>query len=114
MEPVMYIFLNKGIKMSKGKVAVQAAHAAVLSYQISKEDAKKKWNENNYTKIMLEALNEKHIEKISEYLQQNYIKTTYVYDIGRTEVKPNTLTALGIEIIDEEHQKEKLKVFKLY
>lgn len=110
----MYIFLNKGIKMSKGKTAVQAAHAAVLSYQISKEDTKNNWNKNNYIKIMLSADSEKHIEGIAKYLMQNEIMCTTVYDIGRTEVEPNTLTALGVEIIDEEFQKEKLKQFKLF
>jgi len=110
----MYIFLNKGIKMSKGKIAVQAAHAAILAYQISKEDIKKKWDETSYVKIMLEALGEKHIYATKEYLKSKEINSVVIADEGRTEVEPGSVTALGIEILDREKYKEILGGFKLY
>jgi len=114
MEPIMYIFLNKGVKMSKGKSAVQAAHAAVLAYKISEFKAREEWDCGSFTKILLCAENEKHIQNIQTYLEQNEINSVSVNDEGRTEIAPNTLTALGVEILNDEDKINVLKTFKLY
>lgn len=114
VEPVMYIFLNKGIKMSKGKIAVQAAHASCKAMVISKPEILKEWDNGPFVKIMLEALNDKHIYTIEKYLNDNNIHCITICDEGRTEIEPGSITALGVEIIDREKYKPIMSGFKLY
>jgi len=114
MEPVMYIFLNKGMKMSKGKVAVQAAHSACKAMLISKPEILMDWDTGSHVKIMLEALSEKHIYATQEYLKTKNINSVVIADEGRTEVEAGSVTALGVEILDREACKEIMSNFKLY
>lgn len=100
--PVMYIFVNKGLSMSPGKLAAQTAHAACNAMRISNEDLVKDWYEFGfYTKIILEARDEQHIKNIERYLFERNINTEIIIDEGRTEIPQHSVTALGCEIIDK-------------
>lgn len=102
MNPVQYIFANRGAGMSPAKLAAQVAHAAVLSYTESKPALAEAWiNGGHYTKIVLLAEDEQQLDNIREYLTERGIKTSMVIDEGRTEVRPFTKTALGCEIVDK-------------
>jgi len=113
--PVMYLFVNKGINMSPGKMAAQTAHAACCAQRISNDQLINDWYEFGfYTKIVLEARSERHLETIKKYLEERDIKTSLIIDEGRTELNPHTMTALGVEVIDKNIKGEIFKSFKLY
>ncbi|RLF15637.1 MAG: peptidyl-tRNA hydrolase [Thermoprotei archaeon] len=92
------LILRSDIKMSPGKAAVQAAHAAVSAL----EEARKinptwveKWFNQNQKKIALRAdLNE--LMKLYEKAKSLGLPAVIIRDAGFTELPPNTITALGI------------------
>ena len=98
----MYLFVNKGIGMSPGKLAAQVAHAACLAQRGSNPEMVEdlyKWG--FYTKLVMEARDDDHIKTIERYLNERGIKTFIVIDEGRTEIKKHSVTALGVEIVDK-------------
>ena len=66
--PVMYIFVNKGLGMSPGKMSAQVAHAAVKASDMSNKKMRDDWNKFGfYTKLVMEARNEVHLKTIQKY-----------------------------------------------
>lgn len=101
-KPVMYIFLNKGLGMSAGKLASQAAHAAVEAYLLSDKELIKDWRLGlHYTKLVMQARDAEHIGTIQEYLKERGFVSTAIIDEGLTEIEPHVVTALGVEIVDK-------------
>lgn len=126
MKPVMYVFVNRGLGMSPGKLAAQVAHAAVEAYRLSSVtpegfDPKglvKTWYHQGHTKIVMLAEDTEQLHHIQQYLEQpprGYL-THMVIDEGRTEVAAFTPTALGIELVDKDDSKvlEHFGHFKTY
>jgi PTH2 family peptidyl-tRNA hydrolase len=113
--PVMYIFANKSINMSPGKMAAQVAHAAVKASDGSTESIRNAWNEYGfYTKLVMQARNAEHLKNIQQYLKERGITSWLIIDEGRTEIEKHTPTALGVEIIDKDTKGEIFKSFDLY
>lgn len=119
--PVMYIFVNKGLGMSTGKAASQAAHAAVRSilYDHTQEMGGVRVNEYLHageTKIVLEVRDSEHLLMAERYLREHGIKCHLVIDEGRTEIPPHTPTAMATEIVDkaDEDVQFALSSFKTY
>ncbi|MEM2109832.1 MAG: peptidyl-tRNA hydrolase Pth2 [Candidatus Odinarchaeota archaeon] len=93
------LVIRMDLNMSRGKIAVQAAHAAVAS----SEEARRR-----YVKWWLEWLNEGQrkvavkVKSLDELLalkikaKNNDIPHAIIEDRGLTEVPPGTVTALGI------------------
>lgn len=111
----MYIFVNKGLKMSTGKSIAQGAHAACKAVEISYPEMVKAWNEFGfYTKMVMEARDENHLTTIQKYLSERNIKSVMIIDEGRTEIPKHSATALGVEIIDKNVQGPIFQEFDLY
>lgn len=103
MKPVMYIFANRGLGMSPGKLAAQVAHAAVEAFTISETDLVEKWyNGNAYTKLVMLAEDEAHLFTIDRYIKDRGFDAKLIIDEGRTEIRPHTATALGVQIVDRD------------
>ena len=117
MKPVMYIFINKGLKMSAGKMAAQAAHASVLASDGSKARLKKAWNSGgHYTKLVMECRDTEHLGLTFLYIKERGFKVFPIIDEGMTEVKPHSFTAFGVEVVDKDvqHVQDTFCTFKLY
>ena len=114
--PIMYLFVNKGLGMSPGKMSAQVAHAAVESIFISDPELVKTWRlpEKHYIKIVLEARNAEHLDTISKYLEDRKIKTVRIIDEGLTEIEPHQVTALGVEVVDRNVVGKTFESFSLY
>jgi PTH2 family peptidyl-tRNA hydrolase len=111
-EIVMYIVVNKEVKMSPGKLAAQVAHVAVKAShlgEIKEEDWWERWYKGSYTKIILKA--SKH--EIQELLNIWVECTVSVYDEGRTEIPKGTLTAIAFIPMPKNEIPEPLKELKL-
>lgn len=133
MNPVMYVFLNKGLGMSTGKAAAQASHAAVLVvedyYQpkagdggprlavTAKETLYREWMDSgHYTKLVLEIEDSVQMHTVQEYLKARGYKTYLVIDEGRTENTAFKPTAMAVEIVDKDELRTAgvFGEFKLY
>lgn len=101
MKYKMAIVVRSDLGMSKGKLAVQVAHAAVscaLSANSSRDHiyALRSWFEEGQRKVCLkvETLDELlALESLAMVMRIPFQKIT---DFGLTELPPNTITCLGI------------------
>lgn len=105
MKPCMYIFVNKGLRMSPGKIAAQAAHAAVEAYNLSlpDQDLVAAWYQGgHYMKLIMEARDEAHLHTIERYLNDRGFAAALIIDEGRTEIDALSATALGVALVDKD------------
>lgn len=117
MRPAMYTFINRGLGMSPGKLAVQAQHAAVEAYRISDQKLLDAWYVGgHYAKLVMLAEDDVQLLTIKHYLEERGFKTKLIVDEGRTEIKPHSMTALGVEVVDrdDEHTAATFGDFKTY
>lgn len=107
--PTLYIFINKSLGMSTGKVAAQAAHAAAYSMAQNHQEDNDLWlNSIDKTVIVLEARDEAHIRTIKDYLRLRGVNSEVIIDEGVNEVDPMTITALSVVFMDKNDAANKL------
>ncbi|MCD6096297.1 MAG: peptidyl-tRNA hydrolase [Thermoprotei archaeon] len=92
------LVLRSDIKMSPGKAAVQAAHAAVAAFEETKRTRPewvRAWLSQLQKKVALRASLDE-ILKLYEQAKSLGLPAVIIRDAGLTELPPNTITALGI------------------
>lgn len=117
MNPVMYIIANRGAEMSPGKLAAQVAHAAVEAYRMSDRKLIDAWYEGgHHTKIVLAVDTEDALQNAATYIRERGFDCKEIIDEGRTEIKPFTMTAVGVEILnkDNPHVAATFESFRTY
>ncbi len=98
-ESKMVIVMRNDLKMSKGKIAAQAAHAAVnCAFASKKKDPKNfdKWMSEGQKKVVVKANSEKELFEIKSIADAAGLINSVITDAGRTEIAPGTVTCLGI------------------
>ncbi len=93
------IVVRTDLKMSKGKLAAQAAHAAVsalLEALKYKREWVEKWIEQGQKKVVLRVESEKELIDIYEKARRKNLPVSLIIDAGRTELEPGTKTCVGI------------------
>lgn len=90
------ILVRQDLKLPKGKIAAQAAHAAVEAVLKSDKDTVKKWRAEGMMKIVLKVADEKELKKYMQQARDQGLVTALITDSGRTVVEPGTVTCLGI------------------
>ncbi len=95
----MAIVVRDDLKLSKGKLSVQVAHAAV-SCAIKSEKNKSKyfseWFSEGQKKVVLKTEDLDSLIKIFNEAKSVGLITELIKDAGLTEVPPGTITVLGI------------------
>lgn len=107
----MVLVVRTDIPMGKGKTAAQCAHAALECYRQASSDKTKRlvfdaWLRLGQPKIVLRISSEEAVMSLSEKTQSAGLITAVIRDAGRTQLRPGTITAVGIgpapsEIIDQ-------------
>lgn len=111
------IILRKDLKMTKGKAAAQASHAAVAAAVKSLRNSPTKFNNwwnGGQMKIVLAVDSEEELNEIENKLRRTGVIISKINDAGRTQLPPNTSTALGIgphAQIDVERITSSLKLY---
>lgn len=101
------ILIRKDLKMSKGKIAAQAAHAAVEATLKSSDRLVSKWRQSGMKKITLKVTSEKDLFKYMQIAKDYGLITGLIKDAGRTEIAPGTPTCCAIGP-DEEKEIDKV------
>lgn len=96
------IIVRDDLKLSKGKLAVQVAHAAVSASEWADRSTLEKWKEGGQKKVVLRVPDTRGLFELKEIARRQNIATALIQDAGLTEVKPGTITVLGIGPAKEE------------
>ena len=95
----MVIITRKDLKLSSGKLAAQAGHAAVncaLTARKLKPKLLEEWRNSGSRKIVCQVNNLEAMKRLYGEARELGLVTEMVKDAGRTEIPAGTITLLGI------------------
>jgi PTH2 family peptidyl-tRNA hydrolase len=90
------IVIRNDLEMSAGKMAAQACHASIGSYEKTPEAIIKAWRGEGQKKVVLEVNSNSDLRKLYKKAKELEVPCFLVKDAGLTELEPGTTTALGI------------------
>ncbi len=93
------IVVRADLKMSKGKLAVQVAHAAVAAAEKARVENElwwKVWMISGQKKVVVKVNDEKYLMEIYEKAKTMGIPSAIIVDRGLTELPPGTITCAGL------------------
>ena len=90
------ILVRLDLKMPKGKLATQVAHASVDSVLKSSSDKIQNWKDAGMKKSVLKVNDLIELKKYQQIAQKNKIANSLIKDAGKTFFKKPTITCLGI------------------
>ena len=96
MEFKQCIVIRDDLKLSCGKMAVQVAHAAIMSLERADKSTAGRWRSEGQKKVVLRVANVQDLFKLREDADRAGLPCAIVADAGLTEIPPGTITALGI------------------
>jgi len=95
----MVIILRTDLKMSKGKIAAQAGHAAVSAAEEARKkhlEWWKRWIMEGQCKIAAKAQTEEELLELERKAKELELPFALISDRGLTELPSGTITCLGI------------------
>ncbi len=109
MEYKLAVVIRDDLRLSRGKMAVQVAHAAVACAFRSRRSHKrwfKAWMDEGQRKVVLRVENLDRLRELEDEATSLGLTAKLVTDAGLTEVPPGTTTCLGIgpgpeELVDK-------------
>lgn len=93
------IVVRTDIKMSKGKMAAQAGHAAVSASEYARKNRPEWWTpwiREGQCKIAVKVKSEQELLELERKSRNVGLPATLIVDRGLTELPPETITCLGI------------------
>mgnify|MGYP001200953773 CR=1 FL=1 len=93
------VVMRNDLKMSRGKIAAQAGHAAVSAAEEARKkcsDWWKAWIAEGQCKIAVRAESEQELLELERKAKRSKLPTALIVDRGLTELPPDTITCLGI------------------
>ena len=93
------VVFYSGLRLSKGKAAVQAGHAAVSAAEEARKNRRKWWEnwiDEGQRKIAVKVKTEKELLELEGQAKESGLPCALIVDKGLTEIPPNTITCLGI------------------
>ncbi len=101
--PYKQVILVRGdLKLPKGKLSSQVAHASVDATLKSDKNIVDLWKKEGGKKIVLKVEDEKELFKYKQMAEDAGLKTALITDAGHTVLDPGTITCLGIGPDEEE------------
>ncbi len=92
----MAILVRTDLKMGKGKIAAQVAHAAVeASHKVSKLKYYR-WKLGGQKKIVLKVKDLKELNEIVSKAKKEKINTVIIRDAGLTQIRPGSVTVAAL------------------
>lgn len=95
----MVLVFRTDLKLTKGKTASQASHAAVMCFKKTFDcdsSLANKWLDIGQPKIVLKVSSFSDLENLQNSAKNAGIVSSLVIDAGRTHILPGTATCLGL------------------
>jgi len=90
------ILVRKDLKLQKGKMAAQVAHASVEATLRAKKDVVKAWRAEGMKKIVLKVPDKKTLFLYEQKAKEAGLVTAIITDAGKTHIAPGTVTCMAI------------------
>lgn len=90
------IVVNESLKLPRGKLAAQVAHAAVATFLAATREAQRAWLVNGMPKVVLKSDSAEELERLEERAKRRQIPACLITDAGRTVMPAGTITCLGL------------------
>lgn len=108
LDTKVVVVVRLDLDISRGKTAVQVAHAAVMCALESRVKARPwfdRWIDGGQRKVVLKAADLRALRDLYARAEKEGLVSVLVQDAGLTEVEPGTTTVLGIgpapdEVVD--------------
>jgi PTH2 family peptidyl-tRNA hydrolase len=92
----MVIMIRDDLKLPKGKMAAQAAHAAVEASLRAPKDDLKAWHNQGQKKVIVKVASQEELFSLIQTAKDAKLTTSVITDAGRTVVEPGTITCAAI------------------
>jgi PTH2 family peptidyl-tRNA hydrolase len=93
------IVVRSDIKMGKGKLAAQVAHASLSAAEKAmsgRHDWFEEWKEQGQAKIVVRAQSEEELRELFRKARNSKLPVSLIEDRGLTQLDPGTTTCLGV------------------
>jgi len=95
------IVVNASLKLPKGKLAAQVAHAAVGAFLEASAQARQRWLAEGMPKVVLRDNSAEELIELQTVARQHHIPACLIRDAGRTVVPNGTVTCVGLGPADD-------------
>lgn len=95
----MVLVVRNDLKMGKGKVAAQCAHAAVACYKSiarTNPEILQRWETLGQAKVTLKCNSEEEMNLLQGIAKSLNITARIIHDAGRTQIAAGSATVLGV------------------
>ena len=96
------ILVRMDLKMPKGKMSVQVAHASVDAVMKSDKEIIERWKNEGQKKLVLKVENKMELIKFKKLADKERLVNGLIKDAGKTVFKIPTITCLAIGPDEEE------------
>lgn len=96
LEYKQVILIRQDLKLPKGKLAAQCAHASVEAVLKSDPKPVKAWRNEGMAKIVLKVKDEKELIGYFQQAKDSDLTASLITDAGKTVIAPGTKTAVAI------------------
>lgn len=90
------IVVRDDLNLSRGKLAVQVAHASIIGYEKANKEILREWKSQGQKKIVLKVKDLEELMRVKEKAEKLGLPVGVVVDAGLTEIPPGTITSIVI------------------
>lgn len=90
------ILVRQDLKLPKGKLAAQVAHAAVEATLNSDDKKVKEWRSQGAKKVVLKVKDEDELLSYLQKAKDAHLTAKLITDAGKTVIAPGTKTTVAI------------------